>query len=159
MKVHHSHNQDQEQDKVFMQQALQLAQQAGQEDEVPVGAILVEKGNVIARGYNQKEQLQDPLAHAEILAIRDALKGRQSWRLDEATMYVTLEPCLMCLGAMIQARIKRIVYAAKEPKGGCIHSSLQLHKIPNLNHYPLTLGGVLEQESAVLLKAYFKNHR
>jgi tRNA(adenine34) deaminase len=158
MKLPHPPIQDQ-QDEVFMQQALQLAQQAGQEDEVPVGAILVEKGNVIARGYNQKEQLQDPLAHAEILAIRDALKGRQSWRLDEATMYVTLEPCLMCLGAMIQARVKRIVYAAKEPKGGCIHSSLQLQKIPNLNHYPLTLGGVLEQASSALLKAYFKKHR
>lgn len=159
MKANKTTTQGLAQDEGFMQQALLLAQQASEEDEVPVGAILVENGQIIARGYNRKEQQQDPLAHAEVLAIRQALQQRQSWRLDQATMYVTLEPCLMCLGVMIQARIKRIVYGAKEPKGGCIHSSLQLHKIPNLNHYPQTHGGVLELESVALLKAYFKKHR
>jgi tRNA(adenine34) deaminase len=159
MKDNHAHLLEEQQDSVFMQQALALAEQASQEDEVPVGAVLVEQGKVIATGYNRKEHNQDPLAHAEILAIREALKHRQSWRLEATTMYVTLEPCLMCLGAMIQARIKRIVYAAKEPKGGCIHSALQLHKIPNLNHYPRVRGGVLEKESAMLLKTYFKKHR
>ena len=130
----------------WMLEALLLAQQAAELGEVPIGAVVVCDGQIVGRGFNRREIDHDPLAHAEILAIREASQNLKRWRLTGCTLYVTLEPCPMCTGALVNARLDKVVYAAKETKG-------------RLNHEFETLSGVLEKESSSLLKAFFKKLR
>lgn len=147
-------------DEYWMRQALQQAQQGAKCDEVPVGAVLVsQSGELIASGHNQPISTVDPTAHAEIIVIRMAAKQLNNYRLPDTTLYVTLEPCTMCVGAIVQARINRIVYATTEPKSGAIESSQQLFKNPSFNHYPEILAGVLEEECASCLSSFFSNKR
>ena len=146
-------------DEKFMLEALKEAKKAALLDEVPVGAVLVIDGKIVSRGYNKREKSYDPTDHAEIIAIRKACKKFASWRLKEATIYVTIEPCSMCAGAIVWSRISRVVYGAKDPKGGAIESSLQLFENKNLNHHPEVTGGVLEEECSKLIKDFFSAKR
>ena len=146
-------------DEKYMRIALKLAQKAALEDEVPVGAILVEEGKIIARAYNKREQKNDPTMHAEIIAIRKACQNKKSWRLENCTLYVTIEPCAMCAGTILWSRIKRVVYGAKDPKGGALGSSFNLFEQPNLNHHPEIVGGVLEERCANEMKIFFQKKR
>jgi len=144
---------------MFMEYALKEAKRALIEDEVPVGCVIVKDNQIIASAYNQKESLQQPIAHAEILAILEAVKTLKSWRLDDCTLYVTLEPCPMCAGAIMQARVKEVIFAAYDPKGGSYGTTFNLNEVKGLNHYPVVTGGVCEAKSAILLKDFFKNKR
>ena len=146
-------------DEKYMGIALKLAQKAALEDEVPVGAILVEEGKIIARAYNKREQKNDPTMHAEIIAIRKACQKKKSWRLENCTLYVTIEPCAMCGGTILWSRIKKVVYGAKDPKGGALGSSFNLFEQPNLNHHPEIVGGVLEEQCANEMKTFFQKKR
>lgn len=146
-------------DEKYMRIALKLAQKAALEDEVPVGAILVEEGIIIARAYNKREQKNDPTMHAEIIAIRKACQKKKSWRLENCTLYVTIEPCAMCAGTILWSRIKKVVYGAKDPKGGALGSSFNLFEQPNLNHHPEIVGGVLEEQCAHEIKTFFQKKR
>lgn len=146
-------------DPYFMAKALQKAREAFLSDEIPVGAVLVLDGKIIASAHNQNEALNDPTAHAEMVAIRKASRRLGNQRLSKAILYVTLEPCSMCAGASIWARIGTIVYGAKEPKGGAIESSLHLFEEKGINHRPAVRGGVLEKECAELMTAFFKKKR
>ncbi|MDO8953478.1 MAG: tRNA adenosine(34) deaminase TadA [Gammaproteobacteria bacterium] len=146
-------------DQVFMQHALSLAQKAQAAGEVPVGAVIVLDNEIIAEGYNQPISHHDPSAHAEMQAIRQAAKKLGNYRLLNTTLYVTLEPCMMCLGAMVHARVKRLVYAASEPKAGVIHSAAQLANSTFLNHRLEISSGVMAEESSALLKAFFLQRR
>lgn len=146
-------------DELFMKEALRLAEKAQSLGEVPVGAVVVLDGEIIARGYNRREIDQDPLAHAEILAIREAASQLSAWRLSGCTLYVTLEPCAMCAGALVNARVDRLVYGAQDPKAGAVQSLMHLCTDARLNHRLEVASGVLEEESAGLLKAFFKQLR
>lgn len=146
-------------DKYFMNLALKEAKKAELKDEVPIGAIVVIDNKVISRGHNLRESKQNPTLHAEIVAITKASNKLKSWRLENATLYVTIEPCLMCMGACIQSRISRIVYGAKDPKGGAIISSINALEAKNINHHPEVTGGVLEEECSHIIKRYFQNKR
>ena len=149
-----------ETDEYWMRQALQEAEQGAKCDEVPVGAVLVsQSGDLIASGHNQPISTVDPTAHAEIVVIRAAANKLNNYRLPDTTLYVTLEPCTMCVGAIVQARVGRVVYASTEPKSGAIESSQQLFKSAQFNHYPEILGGVLEAECATCLSGFFTNKR
>jgi tRNA(adenine34) deaminase len=149
-----------EKDEYWMRQALQEAEQGAKCDEVPVGAVLVsQSGELIASGHNQPISTVDPTAHAEIVVIRTAARQLNNYRLPDTTLYVTLEPCTMCVGAIVQARIGRVVYATTEPKSGAIESAQQLFKKPHFNHYPEILAGVLEEECASCLSGFFSNKR
>jgi tRNA(adenine34) deaminase len=143
----------------FMQRALELAYQAMQEDEVPVGAIIVHERRIIAAAYNQREQLQDPTAHAEMIAITQAAAEMKSWRLTDCTMYVTLEPCPMCAGAIIQSRIPRVVYGANDPKAGAVQSLYQLLTDERLNHRVEVLFGVKADACGRVLTEFFDGKR
>ena len=146
-------------DEKYMRIALKEAQKAVILDEVPVGAIVVLNNKIIARAHNLREKSNDPTSHAEINAIRKAAKKLNSWRLENATMYVTVEPCSMCAGALLQCRIARIVYGTTDPKGGAIESSLHLFEAKNINHHPEILGGVLKEECSSIITNYFKSKR
>ena len=147
-------------DEYWMRQALQQAQRAAHCDEVPVGAVLVGKsGELIACGHNQPITTLDPTAHAEIVAIREAAKQLQNYRLPGTTLYVTLEPCAMCVGALVQARVSRIVFGALEPKTGAIQSAHRFFESAQFNHYPQILGGVLEAECSDLISRFFQLKR
>lgn len=146
-------------DEKYMRIALKEAQNAVILDEVPVGAVIVKDGKILAKGHNLREKSNDPTSHAEINAIRKACKKLNSWRLEGATIYVTVEPCSMCAGTLLQCRIGRIVYGASDPKGGAIESSLELFKAKNINHHPEIIGGVLKEECANLISGYFKSKR
>jgi tRNA(adenine34) deaminase len=146
-------------DEHWMRQALKLAQQAAEQDEVPVGAIIVHKNKIIASAFNQREQLADPTAHAEMIAITQAASHLNSWRLLECSMFVTLEPCPMCSGAILQSRIPRIVYGALDPKAGAVVSLFQLLNDPRLNHRCETLSGVLADECGKILTEFFDRKR
>ena len=147
-------------DAFWMRQALEQAQLAAGRDEVPVGAILVDKnGERIAGGHNQPIAAHDPTAHAEIMVLREAAKLLQNYRLPDTTLYVTLEPCTMCVGALVQARVGRLVYGAAEPKSGAIESAHQLIAEGQFNHYPEVRGGVLESVCAALMSAFFEQKR
>jgi len=146
-------------DEHWMRQALKLAQQAAEQDEVPVGAIIVHKNKIIASAFNQREQLADPTAHAEMIAITQAASHLNSWRLLECSMFVTLEPCPMCSGAILQSRIPRIVYGALDPKAGAVVSLFQLLNDPRLNHRCETLSGVLADECGRILTEFFDRKR
>lgn len=139
-----------------MRMALGEAQAAADEGEVPVGAVVVCDGRVIGRGRNARERLQDATAHAEILAITAASQTTGSWRLEDCTLYVTLEPCPMCLGACLNARVRRVVYGAMEPKFGACGSVVDLRAPPGFNHRLDTTGGVLGEESSRLLVGFFR---
>lgn len=146
-------------DEKYMRLALKEASKAASFDEVPVGAVIVSNNKVIAKAYNKREHSNDPTSHAEINAIRKACKKLNSWRLEDAAMYVTIEPCSMCAGTLLQCRIGRIVYGAKDPKGGAIESSLHLFEAKNINHHPEIIGGVLQEECSAVISAYFKSKR
>jgi tRNA(adenine34) deaminase len=142
-----------------MRLALQEAQRALEEDEVPIGAVIVHDERVIASAHNQREQLRDPTAHAEMIAITQAAQSLESWRLDECILYVTLEPCPMCAGAITQARIPWVVYGAPDPKAGAVHTLYQLLSDPRLNHRCQTVSGVMADSCAAVLSEFFKQKR
>ena len=146
-------------DEQWMWHALRMAQRSEQQGEVPVGAVLVQNQRCIAEGWNQPIQLNDPTAHAEILAIRQAGLVLQNYRLVDTTLYVTLEPCVMCMGAIAHARIKRLVFGAFDPKRGAVCHALQLSDAPFLNHKVEWQGGILEQNCAEILTEFFKARR
>lgn len=146
-------------DEKYMRIALKQAQKAAEIDEVPVGAVIVSNGKIIAKAFNKREKSNDPTSHAEVNAVRKACKKLNSWRLSDSTIYVTIEPCSMCAGTLLQTRIKRIVYGAKDLKGGAIESSLELFKAKNINHHPEIVGGVLEMECSSIISNYFKSKR
>lgn len=148
-----------EQDLEFMQLALVEAQKARALGEVPVGAVLVSDNQVIATGHNQPICNNDPSAHAEVAALRAAGQNLSNYRLPNTTLYVTLEPCMMCCGAIMHARISRVVYGAADAKTGCVHSVLNLFDNPQLNHHTMVEGGVLAEECAQVLKDFFKERR
>ncbi len=143
----------------WMQYALQLAQKAAAEDEVPVGAIIVKDNKLIAEGWNRPVQSHDPSAHAEMMALRNAGQVLKNYRLIDTTLYVTLEPCSMCVGAMIHARINRLVFAASDLKTGATGSAINLIHDSIHNHKIDVVGGVMEAESKQLLQAFFKRKR
>lgn len=153
-----SRNSDQT-DVVFMREALRLAEQASALGEVPVGALLVRNGQVIGRGFNQPVSSHDPTAHAEIRALREAGQVVANYRLPDTTLYVTIEPCTMCLGAIIHARVERIVFGAPEPRYGALVSGQKLLESAPFNHLPVVQGGVLENECASLMKQFFARKR
>jgi tRNA(adenine34) deaminase len=142
-----------------MRCALDQARQAYEEDEVPVGAVIVHRDVAIGVGYNQREALKDPTAHAEIIAITQAAQSMESWRLIDCTMYVTLEPCPMCAGAIVQARIPTVVYGTTDPNGGACHSLYQITDDERLNHRATVLGGVLQDECRLILQEFFQLQR
>ena len=146
-------------DESYIRYAIRLAQRAEDLGEVPVGAVLVKNGKVIADGWNQMIALHDATAHAEIMAIRSAGKQIENYRLIETTLYVTLEPCVMCMGAIAQARIGRLVFGAFDEKRGCVCNALNLSDAPFLNHHVLWQGGVLEESCSQLLKDFFALRR
>ena len=143
----------------FMHRALALAAEAQRRDEVPVGAVVVLDGAVIGEGYNQPISATDPTAHAEIVALREAARRVGNYRLTGATLYVTIEPCQMCVGALVHARVARVVYGTTEPKAGAIESAMRAHEHPALNHRMTALGGVLENECRTLIQGFFEGRR
>lgn len=142
-----------------MRLALEEAALALEHDDVPVGAVVVRDGEVIGRGHNQRELDADPTAHAEMLALRQAARQVGQWRLDGVTLYITLEPCCMCAGAIVLSRVPRVVYAALDPKAGCAGSVMDVLRHPQFNHRPEVDVGLLAEESAALLDRFFKNLR
>jgi len=142
-----------------MKLALQEAELALGEDEVPVGAVIVHEDRVIASAHNQREQLRDPTAHAEMIAITQAAEALRSWRLDGSTLYVTLEPCPMCAGAILQARIPTVVYGATDPKAGAVHTLYQLLGDERLNHRSMVVSGVLAGPCGEILTRFFQSQR
>ena len=142
-----------------MRIALAEAEAALAESEVPVGAVIVQYDRVIASAHNQREQLRDPTAHAEMIAITQAAGALNSWRLEDCTLYVTLEPCPMCAGAILQARIPVVVYGAPDPKGGAVNTLYQLLSDPRLNHRPQIVPGVLQEQGGQILTRFFQSQR
>lgn len=143
----------------WMKEAIKQAKKAESIDEVPIGCVIVKEDKIIARGYNKRETTQQSIAHAEIMAIQKACKKLNTWRLEGCTLYVTLEPCPMCAGAIVQSRIERVVYGAFDPKGGCVGTCTNLFEIQQFNHHPQFTSGVLESECSDLLKKFFKKKR
>ena len=146
-------------DRQFMQQALEQARLAALAGEVPVGAVIVRDGHVIARAFNQPITNHDPSAHAEMLALRQAALAEENYRVPGTTLYVSLEPCTMCAGAMLHARVDRIVYGAADPKTGAAGSVLDVFSLKQLNHQTVIEGGVMAQECGQLLRDFFKERR
>jgi tRNA(adenine34) deaminase len=143
----------------FMRAALDEARQGLVAGEVPVGAVIVLDGEIVGRGFNQPIGSRDPTAHAEVVAIRDAARALGNYRLVGTTMYVTIEPCLMCVGAMVHARVGTLVFGASEPKAGAVVSSCRAHELPSLNHRIDVVGGVLEDDCRAILQEFFKTRR
>lgn len=148
-----------QQDEGWMAEALLLARQAGEEQEVPIGAVVVRAGAIVGRGWNRNIGLNDPSAHAEIMAMRDAGNTLGNHRLPDCSLYVTLEPCPMCVGAMIHARLERVVYGADDPKTGAAGGMFDLLGHPAHNHAVKVTGGCLAEQSAALLKGFFRQRR
>ena len=146
-------------DAEWMREALAEARAATEHDDVPIGAVVVHEGRVIGRGRNERELRADPTAHAEILALRRAAESLGSWRVLDSTLYVTLEPCAMCAGAIVLARVPRVVYGCTDPKAGAAGSVLDVLAEPRLNHRPEVVGGVLAEEAAELLREFFRVRR
>ena len=142
-----------------MRQAMKLAQKAAGLGEVPIGCVIEYQGKIIGRGYNRRKTDKSTLAHAEIIAIKKAFKKMDDWRLEECTMYVTLEPCQMCAGAIVQARIPKVVIGCMNPKAGCAGSILNILNVPQFNHQVETVYGVLEEECSTMLTEFFKSLR
>jgi tRNA(adenine34) deaminase len=146
-------------DEHFMRLALREAERALEHDDVPVGAVLVRDGEVVAAAHNERELRADATAHAEMLVLREAARGASDWRLLDCVLYVTLEPCAMCAGAIVLARIPRLVFAASDPKAGAAGSVLDVCGEPRLNHRPEVSSGLLAEESSDLLRAFFAQRR
>jgi tRNA(adenine34) deaminase len=146
-------------DEYFMRLALREAHEALPHDDVPIGAVVVRDGEVIGAGHNEREVRNDPTAHAEVLALREASRSIGSWRLLDCVLYVTLEPCAMCAGAIVLARVPRVVFGTVDPKAGAAGSVLDVLAEPRLNHRPAVDGGLLAQECADLLRAFFAPRR
>jgi tRNA(adenine34) deaminase len=142
-----------------MRAALDLARRAQELGEVPVGAVVVLDDVIAGEGFNQPIAAHDPTAHAEIVAVRDAARRLRNYRLTGATLYVTIEPCQMCVGALVHARVARIVYGAREPKAGAIESAMRAHEHPSLNHRLVAVGGVLEDECREVIQGFFEERR
>ncbi|NVK36374.1 MAG: tRNA adenosine(34) deaminase TadA [Gammaproteobacteria bacterium] len=147
------------QDEIFMQAAIEQAKLADQLNEVPVGAVVVLDGEIIGRGFNQPISANDPTAHAEVMALRDAAKQIENYRLVNADLYVTVEPCTMCSGAIVHSRIRRIIYGTAEPKAGVAHSQENMFSKPYFNHQVDVTSGVLAQACADVIQAFFKRRR
>ncbi|HEX6826006.1 MAG TPA: tRNA adenosine(34) deaminase TadA [Nitrospiraceae bacterium] len=147
------------QDLTFMRIALEEAAKASDIGEVPIAALIVQDSRVLAQAHNYRELWQDPTAHAEVIAIRAAATALGTWRLTDTTLYVTLEPCAMCIGAIILARVARVVFGARDPKAGACGSLFDLPSEPKLNHRVAVTGGVLEQECQALIQKFFKELR
>jgi tRNA(adenine34) deaminase len=143
----------------WMTRALAEAARAREAGEVPVGAIVVMDGREVGAGFNQPISAIDPTAHAEVVAVRAAARATGNYRLTGATLYVTVEPCLMCVGALVHARIGLVVYGAPEPKAGALCSTLRVHETPSLNHHIEVLGGILEDECRAMMQAFFRAAR
>ena len=143
----------------YMRKALQLARKAYALEEVPIGAVVVYEGKIIGQGFNQRNSQKNPLAHAEIQAIHEASQYMGDWRLEDCQMYITLEPCPMCAGAIIQARIPQVILGAANPKAGCGGSILNLLQEPRFNHQAQVTWGILQEEASTLLKDFFKRLR
>jgi tRNA(adenine34) deaminase len=154
-----NHLKDNLTDEFWMNFALAEARQAVQADEVPIGAVIVRDNRIIGRGHNQPISSCDPTAHAEILALREAARRIANYRLTDATMYVTIEPCAMCAGALVNARIKRLVYGAAEPRQGAVHSVFQICTNSSLNHQVEVMAGVQEEDCKALMQAFFQARR
>lgn len=146
------------QDEIYMREAIALAERAAEDDEVPVGAVIVRDGEIIARAYNRRQTDKCATAHAEILAIEEACRVLGGWRLPRAVMYVTLEPCPMCAGALVNARVEKVVYGASDIRFGALGSLFNLSQLP-LNHKLCVEGGVLDEECKTILSNYFKRKR
>ena len=146
-------------DDYFMRMALREAERALEHDDVPIGAVLVRDGELAAAAHNERELRQDPTAHAEVIALREAARQVGSWRLLDTVVYVTLEPCAMCAGALVLARVPRVVYGASDPKAGACGSVLDVLGEPRLNHRPEVAGGLLAQECGELLSEFFASRR
>jgi tRNA(adenine34) deaminase len=146
-------------DEWFMNLALREAERALDHDDVPIGAVVVHDGEVIGAGHNERELREDPTAHAEILALREAAAKLGSWRVLDSVLYVTLEPCAMCAGAIVLARVPRVVYAATDPKAGAAGSIMDLLDHPRLNHRPEVAGGLLAEEASALIVDFFRTRR
>ena len=144
---------------LFMAEALKEAKKAYKKDETPVGAVIVRHGEIISRGYNEKELKQDPTLHAETIAIKKACKKLGTWRLNDCDMYVTLEPCTMCAGAIIQARVGRLFIGAADPKAGAVGSVLDVLHIDKFNHKVDVVCGILQEECSEILKDFFRDLR
>ncbi len=146
-------------DESFMRRALREAEKALEHDDVPIGAVVVKDEQVIGAGHNERELLQDPTAHAEVLALREAAAAVGSWRVLDATLYVTLEPCAMCAGAIVLSRIPRVVYAATDPKAGAAGSVMDVLDHAALNHRPEVVGGLLADEAGAMIVDFFRSRR
>ena len=146
-------------DQDFMREALKEAQLAFAKGEIPIGAVLVRDGEIIARDHNRREEQADPTAHAEILVLREAGRILGGWRLSNTTLYVTIEPCPMCAGGLVQARVSRVVYGAPDVKAGAVHSLYQVTEDDRLNHRLAVTGGVLADEAAELMRTFFRSRR
>lgn len=148
-----------EKDEIWMRRAIERAAEAARRGEIPVGAVIVQGDQLVAEAGNLKETAQDPLGHAEVIAIRRAAEKLGRWRLSDCTLYVTLEPCTMCAGAIVHARLERVVYAAVDPKAGAIESLYKILADSRLNHSPLVASGVLRDEASAQLKNFFRELR
>jgi tRNA(adenine34) deaminase len=146
-------------DELFMRSALREARRALEEDEVPVGAVVVREGRIVARAHNRPLHLNDPSAHAEVLALRRAARKLGNYRLPDCTLYVTIEPCAMCAGAIVQGRLRRVVFGASDPKAGASGSALTVLNHPKLNHQVEVGSGVMAEECASLLREFFRRRR
>ena len=143
----------------YMLEALKEAEIAALEDEVPIGCVIVKDNQIIARAHNQRDKTNNPLGHAEVLAIKRASEILNDWQLVDAELYVTIEPCLMCAGAVIQSRIKKVIYGAPDFKGGAFGGSINVLEAKNINHYPEVISGILEDKCSQIIKDYFKSKR
>ena len=148
-----------EKDIIYMKEALKEAELAALEDEVPIGCVIVINDKIVARSHNQRDKTNNPLGHAETLAIKKASEVVNDWQLVDAELYVTIEPCIMCSGAIIQSRIKRVIFGAPDIRGGAFGSSINVLDANNINHYPEIVKGVLEEECSSIIKKYFKTKR
>ncbi|MEQ6378171.1 tRNA adenosine(34) deaminase TadA [Bacillaceae bacterium S4-13-58] len=146
-------------DVFYMKEAMNEAKKAGEMGEVPIGAVLVKNGEIIARGFNHREKDQLATAHAEMIVIEKGNQEVGSWRLEDCTLYVTLEPCPMCAGAIVQSRIPRVVFGASDPKAGCTGTLMNLLQEPRFNHQSEVVGGILEEECSLLLSNFFRDLR
>ena len=146
-------------DEYFMRAALRQAEIAGSEDEVPIGAVAVKNGVIIARGWNQVERLKDATAHAELLAMTAAAAAVGDWRLDGVTIYVTKEPCAMCAGALVNTRVERVVYGMADPRSGCAGSALDVTGFPGMLHQVRVTGEILEEECKAMIRTFFARVR
>ena len=146
-------------DQDFMREALNEAKKAFEKGEIPIGAVIVQNGSIITRNHNRREKLHDPTAHAEILVMREAGEILGGWRLSNTTVYVTIEPCPMCAGALVQSRVSRIVYGAPDIKAGAVHSLYTITEDDRLNHRLSVTGGILAEECSELMRHFFRSRR